>query len=82
MVANEGTEVTFEKSPPMCTTREEPEPPEPEPRSHTVKNGGVTKLDLHKKKDPPTIYDTIMDVLVFLVVSLGHILQVSELKIL
>lgn len=78
MVANEGTEVTFEKSSPMCTTQSMEQPEPPEQRSHPIKNGGVGKLNLDKKlHDPPNIYNTIMDVIVFLVVSAGHILQVS-----
>lgn len=77
MVANEGTEVTFEKSPPMCGESQSREPPS-EQRSHPVLTNGVGKLNLHSKaNDPPNIYNTIMDVIVFLVVSAGHILQVS-----
>lgn len=74
MVANEGTDVTFEQPPTMCTTREDPEPPEPSP----TKNGGVPKLNLDKNlSEPPSIFNTIMDVIVFLLVSAGHIFQVS-----
>lgn len=74
MVANEGTDVTFEQPPTMCPTREDPEPPEPSP----TKNGGVPKLNLDKNlSEPPSIFNTIMDVIVFLLVSAGHIFQVS-----
>ncbi|XP_063701324.1 short-chain dehydrogenase/reductase family 16C member 6 [Culicoides brevitarsis] len=64
MVANDGTDVAFEKPPPMCNengdkTRQVPKKP----------------IKLNKKNEPPNLYNTIMDIITFLLVSAGHILQ-------
>lgn len=77
MVANSGpSAMSFEKSEPHSGAQS------PEPRQvngvEDIPNGNSMNNHIGAKKPLPSIRDTIVDVIMFLLICAGHILRVSN----
>lgn len=82
MVANEGT-ITFENSSTMLnnstTTTTSETSSENEQTRLTEIESSEMKGKTTKHQIPPSLFQTILDVITFLLISLKHILKVSKL---